>query len=65
MARSVSFGDDGEIITDLPKKQTIKVRFPTEAEQAKGITEIPRSTRQRESEKAKGASSIDGNKTRS
>jgi len=43
MARLISFDINGEIEVDKPKKAI--VRFPTESEQALGMTEVPKETR--------------------
>lgn len=46
MARVISFGDDGEIEVDRPKVGSrFVVRFPSEAEQKRGMTEVPQHMR--------------------
>jgi hypothetical protein len=46
MATMIRLDGKGNIVTSRPAKAL--VRFPTEAEQAKGMTEVPRSTRVKE-----------------
>jgi len=45
LARVLQLNDEGEIVVDKPTLNRVRVRFPTEAEQAAGMTEVPRSTR--------------------
>lgn len=58
MARMLELGDAGEILPDQPTVLTkYNVRFPTEREQAKGMTEVPRELRRKKKAKR-------GNKSR-
>lgn len=51
--RLIEFDDDGNIVLEKPPKAV--VRFPTEEEQARGMTEVPRSTRVKEYQEGKHA----------
>lgn len=44
-AKMIDLDGEGGIIPDQPTLVRVNVRFPTEAEQAAGMTEVPRSIR--------------------
>ena len=50
-SRVIEFDDDGNIVLEKPPKEV--VRFPTEEEYERGITEVPRSVRIKEYQEGK------------